>query len=98
MYDDRFGFVQSLRDMGARIDVQPPHAISVHGPTALQSNEMFLRPDIRSGASMLLAALAGNGETVLHDHRNIIERGYQDLPQTLAALGARITEAAPGQP
>lgn len=95
MYDDRFGFVQSLRDMGARIDIQPPHAITVRGPTALRSNEMFLRPDIRSGASMLLAALAGNGETVLHDHRNVIERGYQDLPQTLAALGARITELAP---
>jgi UDP-N-acetylglucosamine 1-carboxyvinyltransferase len=98
MYDDRFGFVQALRDMGALIDVQPPHAITVRGPTGLKSNEMFLRPDIRSGASMLLAALAGNGETVLHDHRNVIERGYQDLPQTLAALGARITEATAGLP
>lgn len=90
MYDDRFGFVQSLRDIGARIDTAPPHAIVVHGPTPLSGNELFLRPDIRSGAAMLLAALASDGSTVLHDRRDIIGRGYQNLPQTLAALGAPI--------
>jgi UDP-N-acetylglucosamine 1-carboxyvinyltransferase len=92
MYDDRFAFVQSLRDIGARIDTSPPHAIVVHGPTPLSGNELFLRPDIRSGAAMLLAALASDGSTVLHDRRGVIARGYQDLPQTLAALGAPIEE------
>jgi len=92
MYDDRFGFVQSLRDMGAAIDLQPPHAIVVRGPTSLQSNELFLRPDIRSGAAMLIAALCADGTSILHDHRNIIARGYQHLPQGLALLGADISE------
>ena len=92
MYDDRFGFVQSLRDMGAMIDLQPPHAVIVRGPARLRSNELFLRPDIRSGAAMLIAALAADGTSILHDHRNVIARGYQNLPQSLASLGARITE------
>jgi UDP-N-acetylglucosamine 1-carboxyvinyltransferase len=92
MYDDRFGFVQSLRDIGAHIDVTPPHAIVVHGPTALRGDEFFLRPDIRSGAAMLLAALAADGTTVLHDRGGVIERGYQDLPRALAALGAPVEE------
>jgi UDP-N-acetylglucosamine 1-carboxyvinyltransferase len=78
--------------MGARIDVQPPHAIVVHGPTQLRSNELFLRPDIRSGAAMLIAALCADGASILHDHRNVIARGYQRLPQTLTDLGARIAE------
>jgi UDP-N-acetylglucosamine 1-carboxyvinyltransferase len=90
MYDDRFGFVQSLRDIGARIEGDGKHAIIVRGPTPLKGDEMFLRPDIRSGAAMLLAALAASGTTVLHDRGAVIERGYQELPQTLAALGARI--------
>ncbi len=90
MYDDRFGFVQSLRDIGASIDVFPPHAIVVHGPTRLAGNELFLRPDIRSGAAMLVAGLAADGTTILHDRGAVIERGYQELPQTLARLGAPI--------
>lgn len=95
MYDDRFGFVQSLRDIGATIDLFPPHAIVVHGPTPLAGNELFLRPDIRSGAAMLLAALAASGTTIVHDPRAVIERGYQELPQTLAALGAPIESLHP---
>lgn len=94
MYDDRFGFVQSLRDIGARIEQMPPHAIVVHGPTHLAGNELFLRPDIRSGAAMLLAALGSSGTTVLHDRGGVIERGYQQLPETLASLGAPITASA----
>jgi len=91
MYDDRFGFVQSLRDIGARIEQMPPHAIVVHGPTPLAGNELFLRPDIRSGAAMLLAALCSSGTTILHDRGGVIDRGYQQLPETLASLGAPIT-------
>lgn len=94
MYDDRFGFVQSLRDIGARISQMPPHAITVCGPTPLSGNETFLRPDIRSGAAMLLAALTASGDTILHDRSGIIERGYQELPEQLAALGARIRSAS----
>ncbi len=90
MYDDRFGFVQSLRDIGARIDSLPPHAIVVHGPSTFVDNELFVRPDIRSGAAMLIAALASPGTTVLHDRGGVIERGYQQLPESLAALGAHI--------
>lgn len=90
MYDDRFGFVQMLQDMGARISAQGPHVISVTGPTPLAGNEMLMRPDIRSGAAMLLAALAGQGASVLHDRNDVIGRGYQELPESLARLCASV--------
>jgi UDP-N-acetylglucosamine 1-carboxyvinyltransferase len=94
MYDDRFGFIPLLEDMGASIRREGQHVITVSGPTALSGNEAFLRPDIRSGAAMLLAALAADGKSILHDRRSVIARGYQDLPKTLASLGARIAEVS----
>ncbi|HXV27172.1 MAG TPA: UDP-N-acetylglucosamine 1-carboxyvinyltransferase [Candidatus Paceibacterota bacterium] len=94
MYDDRFGFAQMLQDMGATIRTEGPHVISVSGPTPLAGNEMLLRPDIRSGAAMLLAALAASGTSLLHDRRGVIARGYQDLAASLKGLGADITEVS----
>jgi UDP-N-acetylglucosamine 1-carboxyvinyltransferase len=95
MYDDRFGFVQALRDMGAQIRTDGPHVIVVEGGRKLAGNEMLLRPDIRSGAAMLIAALAADGSSVLHDRRGVIARGYEDLPGMLNALGANIEEIGP---
>lgn len=92
MYDDRFGFVQALNDMGARIRVQGPHVIVVEGGTPLSGNEMLLRPDIRSGAAMLIAALAARGTSVLHDRKGVVARGYEDLPGALMGAGAKIEE------
>jgi len=90
MYDDRFGFVQALKDMGAVIEENPPHVIKVHGPAKLSGQKAFMRPDIRSGAALLLAALCANGTTELYDEKGVIERGYEKLPETLAKLGAHI--------
>ena len=90
MYDDRFSFVQTLKDMGASIEENPPHVIKVHGPTQLHGQEAFVRPDIRSGAALLLAALCAKGMTILHDKNNVIERGYEKLPEILTTLGANI--------
>ena len=90
MYEDRFTFVQILKDMGARIEENPPHVIKVHGPTPLSGQETFVRPDIRSGAALLLASLCAKGSTTLHDKNNVIGRGYEKLPETLISLGADI--------
>ena len=90
MYDDRFTFVQTLKDMGAQIEENPPHVIKVTGPSPLFGQEAFIRPDIRSGAGLVLAALCAKGTTVLHDKNNVIERGYEKLPETLISLGANI--------
>jgi len=46
--------------------------------------------DLRAGAALMLAGLMAKGETVLNDPAGHIERGYQDLPEKLRALGADI--------
>jgi UDP-N-acetylglucosamine 1-carboxyvinyltransferase len=46
--------------------------------------------DVRAGAALVLAGLAADGETEVHDVVHV-DRGYRDLPGTLAALGADVT-------
>ena len=48
--------------------------------------------DLRAGAAMMLAGMIASGKTVLQDPAGHIERGYQDLPQKLRALGAEIEQ------
>jgi UDP-N-acetylglucosamine 1-carboxyvinyltransferase len=46
-------------------------------------------PDIRAGVSMLIAALAANGKSTIHNIEQI-DRGYQNIEQRLRAIGADI--------
>jgi UDP-N-acetylglucosamine 1-carboxyvinyltransferase len=61
----------------------------VHGPTPLQGTEVCAL-DIRSGAAMILAGLAAEGETRI---KNVvyIDRGYENIEEKLQTLGARIS-------
>lgn len=109
VYEYRFGFVNDLIKMGAKIKFFNPkvknpdefynfnleddrpgnfHGIKVIGPTPLRGTEMTV-PDIRAGATLILAALAAKGESVLYDDGHI-ERGYEDLHLRLKELGAEI--------
>ena len=47
-------------------------------------------PDIRAGVSLLLAALAADGESTIHKVEQI-DRGYQNIDTRLNAIGAKIT-------
>jgi UDP-N-acetylglucosamine 1-carboxyvinyltransferase len=47
----------------------------------------------RAGAALVLAGLAADGETEVHDVVHV-DRGYRDLPGSLAALGADVTRVA----
>jgi UDP-N-acetylglucosamine 1-carboxyvinyltransferase len=46
-------------------------------------------PDIRAGMAMLLAALAADGHSTIHNIGQI-DRGYERIDERLRALGARI--------
>ena len=46
-------------------------------------------PDIRAGVSLLLAALAAEGESTIHNVEQI-DRGYQNIDKRLNAIGAQI--------
>jgi len=64
------------------------HAARVLGPTALKGMNLKV-PDIRAGATLVLAALIAQGESILTDDGHI-QRGYEDLHLRLQALGADI--------
>jgi UDP-N-acetylglucosamine 1-carboxyvinyltransferase len=68
-----------------------PHAIKVFGPTVLH-NAVLTILDLRAGASLVLAALAAKGESVLLDVEHL-DRGYEQFEQRLNNLGASIVRA-----
>jgi UDP-N-acetylglucosamine 1-carboxyvinyltransferase len=88
MYPSRMFFIDKLVHMGAQIVLCDPHRCIVQGPTTLVGEKME-SPDIRAGMSMLLAALAAEGKSVI---RNVgqIDRGYERVDEKLRALGAHI--------
>ena len=91
MFESRLFFVDKLIDLGAQIILCDPHRATVIGlnhqfqfkPTTMTS------PDIRAGVSLLLAALAADGESTIHNVEQI-DRGYQNIDTRLNAIGAKI--------
>jgi UDP-N-acetylglucosamine 1-carboxyvinyltransferase len=88
MYPSRMFFTDKLVGMGAHIVLCDPHRCIVQGPTTL-FGEKLESPDIRAGMSLVLAALAATGESVI---RNVgqIDRGYERIDEKLRSLGAAI--------
>ena len=64
------------------------HAIRIHGPTKLH-NAILTMNDLRAGATLVLAALAAEGQSVLHGVEHI-DRGYENIEARLRTLGAHI--------
>lgn len=91
MFEGRMYFTDKLKNMGAQIILCDPHRCIVNGPTKLYG-EKVESPDIRAGMSLLLAALAAEGQTTI---RNVeqIDRGYERVDEKLRALGAQIERA-----
>ncbi|MBI3956345.1 UDP-N-acetylglucosamine 1-carboxyvinyltransferase [Candidatus Gottesmanbacteria bacterium] len=64
------------------------HAIRIHGPTTLH-NAILTMNDLRAGATLVLAALAAHGQSVLHGVEHI-DRGYEKIEERLRGMGAVI--------
>ncbi|HQR16982.1 MAG TPA: UDP-N-acetylglucosamine 1-carboxyvinyltransferase [Gemmatimonadales bacterium] len=88
MFESRMFFVDKLIGMGARIVLCDPHRAVVSGPSKLRGGTVE-SPDIRAGMAMLIAALAAEGTSHLHNVGQI-ERGYEQIDNRLKALGADI--------
>jgi UDP-N-acetylglucosamine 1-carboxyvinyltransferase len=103
VYEDRFGYVEALRRMGAQIQLYREclgglhcrfgqrnyrHSAVIVGPTPLHGADIEI-PDLRAGFSYLIAALAAEGESRISNTR-LIERGYEDIAGKLRALGAQL--------
>jgi UDP-N-acetylglucosamine 1-carboxyvinyltransferase len=88
MFESRLFFVDKLIGMGARIVLCDPHRAVISGPSPLKGG-IVESPDIRAGMAMLLAALAADGSSTIHNVGQI-ERGYERIDERLRALGAEI--------
>jgi UDP-N-acetylglucosamine 1-carboxyvinyltransferase len=87
IFENRFMHAQELMRMGANIRVDGKQAI-VAGPSRL-TGAGVIASDLRASASLVLAALVAQGETVI-DRVYHIDRGYEKIEARLAAAGARI--------
>jgi UDP-N-acetylglucosamine 1-carboxyvinyltransferase len=88
VFENRLLYAQELSKMGADIEVTGQTA-RIRGPRRLHGSAVRAL-DIRSGAALVLAALAAEGTTVISDG-NHIDRGYEDLELALAQLGAVVS-------
>jgi len=88
MFESRLFFVDKLIGMGARIVLCDPHRAVIAGPSQLRGGTVE-SPDIRAGMAMLLAALAAEGQSTIHNVGQI-ERGYEKIDTRLRSLGAQI--------
>jgi UDP-N-acetylglucosamine 1-carboxyvinyltransferase len=87
IFENRFMHVQELVRMGANIKIDGRRAI-VRGRSAL-SAAAVQASDLRASASLVIAALVADGETII-DRVYHIDRGYERIEEKLRGLGAEI--------
>jgi UDP-N-acetylglucosamine 1-carboxyvinyltransferase len=88
IFENRFMHAQELARMGADITVNGRRAV-VRGKTAL-SGAKIQASDLRASASLVLAGLTAEGETLI-DRVYHIDRGYERIEEKLTQAGAKIT-------
>jgi UDP-N-acetylglucosamine 1-carboxyvinyltransferase len=87
IFENRFMHVQELRRLGADIDIQGNTSL-VKGVEQL-SGAAVMATDLRASASLVIAGLVADGETVV-DRIYHLDRGYDQMENKLRGLGARI--------
>lgn len=88
MYENRLGYLKELQKMGLSVTFQGTHKASITGPVKLHPTTIHSL-DLRSGITLLIAALMTDGLTTIKD-AEIIDRGYENIEDKLAHLGAKI--------
>ncbi len=89
VYENRAIHLLELNKLGAQVQLLDPHRLIVRGPTRWRGQEVVCPPALRPAVCLLLGMLAARGESVLRN-TYMINRGYEDLPQRLNALGADV--------
>jgi UDP-N-acetylglucosamine 1-carboxyvinyltransferase len=87
IFENRFMHVQELVRMGANVKVDGRTA-TVRGPAPLSAAAVMCS-DLRASASLVLAALVADGESIL-DRVYHMDRGYEHIEQKLESVGAQI--------
>ena len=87
IFENRFMHASELQRLGANLKVNGRQVI-VHGKSPLTGAKL-IASDLRASASLVLAALAAEGETWI-DRVYHIDRGYEKIEEKLCAVGAEI--------
>jgi UDP-N-acetylglucosamine 1-carboxyvinyltransferase len=87
VFENRFMHVQELQRMGAKISVEGNTAICSGIPRL--TGAPVMATDLRASASLVLAGLVADGETLV-DRIYHVDRGYQNIEDKFAGLGAQI--------
>lgn len=105
VYENRLGFVSSLNEMGAKIQLHKEclgnlkcrfaeknidHSAVIVGGTKLEAQELSI-PDLRAGFAYVMAALIADGESTVYNTVHV-KRGYSHLVEKITSLGGDITE------
>lgn len=91
IWEGRLGYLAELKKMGADARIIDTHQAEVTGPTGL-SGGIIRSMDIRSGITLLVAALVASGRSEILDIHHI-DRGYEKIEERLQKLGADIRRA-----
>jgi UDP-N-acetylglucosamine 1-carboxyvinyltransferase len=87
VFENRFMHAHELQRLGADIHLDGNTAV-VHGVAQL-SGAPIMATDLRASASLVLAGLVAEGDTVV-DRIYHIDRGYENIEEKLGGLGAHI--------
>jgi UDP-N-acetylglucosamine 1-carboxyvinyltransferase len=87
IFENRFMHALEMTRMGANIKIEGRRAV-VRGKSQL-SGAAVLASDLRASASLVLAALVADGETII-DRVYHIDRGYENIEEKLRGVGAQI--------
>jgi len=103
VYEDRLGYTEALRALGAQIQVfteclgstacrfglrNHRHSAVIVGPAKLQGTDLHV-PDLRAGFSYVLAALAAQGHSTISG-ASLLDRGYENFRDKLLSVGAKL--------
>lgn len=104
VYENRFGYTETLKQMGADIELFTQclgckecrfasqgfnHSLIVKGPNALSSKDIQI-PDLRAGFAYVMASLLAPDESVI-SNLHFLDRGYENLVEKLTSVGAQVT-------
>ena len=91
VFDNRFRYVEELKRFGAQISVDGKLAV-IQGVDHLTAAPVKAN-DLRAGAAMIIAALCARGTSQIDEIQHI-ERGYENVVEKFAAIGADIRRAS----
>jgi UDP-N-acetylglucosamine 1-carboxyvinyltransferase len=94
IFEDRLEWLGELRKMGADVQLIDDRHAQIHGPCRLSGAEVEIG-DLRAGASLILGALAADGESLIHGAHHV-RRGYENIEGKFLDLGAQIEHVSEG--